>query len=301
LSFEEIRAEHIRDWTRFRTFLEARFDYINDDSDDPGIRASNILALLLAEGSAKSKEEAILQATAAAAVVASDLGSVKPRWKEEGRTTRIEASRVAAVRRARATLKKLARLEAIAATTAATHTDSATTRYIYARVESMRYVTYYYYRYRVIRETKRFIFVCPGPDRKSHGEDWILHWRDVDALGRGAVRLDRAWIGKGGEGLPWSAEGKLGLSGYSHSDLFWSEDDLPPLPAPSEAGHLQEGDVDMELLGLMPGDWSTSTLKKAYREKAKILHPDAGGDTAEFQALTDAYERLLQRLSVAPA
>lgn len=34
---------------------------------------------------------------------------------------------------------------------------------------------------------------------------------------------------------------------------------------------------------------SESDIKAAYREKAKQLHPDAGGDTSQFQELEAAY------------
>ena len=33
-------------------------------------------------------------------------------------------------------------------------------------------------------------------------------------------------------------------------------------------------------------------IKKAYRKKAKILHPDAGGDKVKFQEIADAFETL---------
>jgi DnaJ domain len=31
-------------------------------------------------------------------------------------------------------------------------------------------------------------------------------------------------------------------------------------------------------------------IKKAYRKKAMLLHPDKGGDTEDFKTLTEAYE-----------
>jgi len=34
-------------------------------------------------------------------------------------------------------------------------------------------------------------------------------------------------------------------------------------------------------------------IDKAYREKAKKYHPDAGGDTWAFQQVQEAYERLI--------
>ncbi|MFP9193034.1 DnaJ domain-containing protein [Natrialbaceae archaeon A-CW1-1] len=35
-----------------------------------------------------------------------------------------------------------------------------------------------------------------------------------------------------------------------------------------------------------------ATIKRAYRERVKDVHPDRGGDEADFKAVTAAYERL---------
>ncbi|MEW4527940.1 MAG: DnaJ domain-containing protein [Maioricimonas sp. JB045] len=51
----------------------------------------------------------------------------------------------------------------------------------------------------------------------------------------------------------------------------------------------------MVALGLLP-PYSETDVKKAYREKAKRLHPDAGGDPEAFKALHTAYERALDHL-----
>ncbi|QDU38538.1 Chaperone protein DnaJ [Maioricimonas rarisocia] len=51
----------------------------------------------------------------------------------------------------------------------------------------------------------------------------------------------------------------------------------------------------MVALGLLP-PYSESDVKKAYREKARRLHPDAGGDAEAFKALRAAYERALDHL-----
>jgi hypothetical protein len=45
-------------------------------------------------------------------------------------------------------------------------------------------------------------------------------------------------------------------------------------------------------LGLMPGS-SKQNIKSAYRDKAKVLHPDAGGDSKEFIKVQQAYEQLM--------
>lgn len=47
-----------------------------------------------------------------------------------------------------------------------------------------------------------------------------------------------------------------------------------------------------ETLGVPP-DSSPETVRRAYRERAKSLHPDAeGGDEEAFKRLNDAYERV---------
>jgi len=47
------------------------------------------------------------------------------------------------------------------------------------------------------------------------------------------------------------------------------------------------------VLGVEP-DADDAEIKRAYRERAKELHPDqAGGDEEAFKRATEAYERLL--------
>jgi hypothetical protein len=49
----------------------------------------------------------------------------------------------------------------------------------------------------------------------------------------------------------------------------------------------------LTVLGL-PAGANDAAIKRAYRKRARELHPDAGGDPAAFRDLQDAYERLLQ-------
>lgn len=42
---------------------------------------------------------------------------------------------------------------------------------------------------------------------------------------------------------------------------------------------------------------SADELKKKYRELARVLHPDAGGDEARFKDLTEAYQLLVSKIS----
>ena len=45
---------------------------------------------------------------------------------------------------------------------------------------------------------------------------------------------------------------------------------------------------------------STEEVKSAYRRRALTLHPDRGGQAAEFRALHAAYEEALRRLAKKP-
>lgn len=47
----------------------------------------------------------------------------------------------------------------------------------------------------------------------------------------------------------------------------------------------------LRVLGLEPGA-SQAEVRRAYRERAKDLHPDRGGDEDEFKRLNRAYDRL---------
>lgn len=52
-----------------------------------------------------------------------------------------------------------------------------------------------------------------------------------------------------------------------------------------------ETDLACELLGCEPDD-SPAEIKKAFRRKAQALHPDRGGNPADFVKLRQAYETL---------
>jgi hypothetical protein len=50
--------------------------------------------------------------------------------------------------------------------------------------------------------------------------------------------------------------------------------------------------IDASVLGLS-GDFSRDDVERAFRAKAKLTHPDRGGDSAAFQKLAAARDRLL--------
>lgn len=67
----------------------------------------------------------------------------------------------------------------------------------------------------------------------------------------------------------------------------------PMEQAPPAPGNTGSGDLDMcyRLLGLSPSS-SWDEIEKAYKRKAKIHHPDRGGDEDTMRALNEAYNRL---------
>ena len=63
-------------------------------------------------------------------------------------------------------------------------------------------------------------------------------------------------------------------------------DNPPTAPA-------QDLDVCFKLLGISP--WASwEEIERAYRQKAKVHHPDHGGDDDAMRALNEAYSRIKQ-------
>lgn len=65
--------------------------------------------------------------------------------------------------------------------------------------------------------------------------------------------------------------------------------DVPPEPPVSR----QDTDLCYKMLGVSPSaTWRE--IERAYRQKAKLHHPDQGGDDDAMRALNDAYTKLKQ-------
>lgn len=71
--------------------------------------------------------------------------------------------------------------------------------------------------------------------------------------------------------------------------------DVPPEDAPGQSiSGRNDAELSYKLLGLTPSA-SWEEIEKAYRQKAKVHHPDRGGDEDAMRALNDAY-RLLKSI-----
>ena len=80
-------------------------------------------------------------------------------------------------------------------------------------------------------------------------------------------------------------------------DPPWSSAEPKRTPAP-RTGAAPELSV-WAVLGLSSRA-SVDDVKSAYRKRALSLHPDRGGDAAQFRALHGAYEEALRRLAKKP-
>lgn len=66
-----------------------------------------------------------------------------------------------------------------------------------------------------------------------------------------------------------------------------------PLEEPESLRGKGEIDLSCKILGVSPhADWDE--IEKAYRAKARVHHPDKGGDADAMRALNDAYRLLKQ-------
>lgn len=62
-------------------------------------------------------------------------------------------------------------------------------------------------------------------------------------------------------------------------------------PPPSHKPRANDVELSFRLLGLSPSaTWED--IERAYRQKAKVHHPDRGGDEDAMRALNEAYQLL---------
>jgi hypothetical protein len=249
--------------------------------------ARHRLALLLAEGTAPTLAEAVEAATKAAAAAAPDLPAAVP---APGATRPISGREVERIRKARATLQKLARLQKLAQA-AAGEDQNAVPQYIYG--EGCNYWSDgegclpSHNRWRILRVTPRFLFVDPSSEWIHYGEEnWHRGPSQCDDLGRGAIRLPRDLTG-----ASWRDRCRLA---YWAPLLANDRDRLPPLtPGRTTATAATGWSPDRDLLGIAPDAPITlRALKAAYRRKAQTAHPDAGGSADAFRQLSEAFDRL---------
>lgn len=111
------------------------------------------------------------------------------------------------------------------------------------------------------------------------------------ATGRvGSPRASRVAFGVRG---PWGASQRssgpsgrwrtrAGTGGTRASDPNHGTARFPGEPGRREASHI---------LGVPP-DADAETVRKAYRDRVKEVHPDNGGDEAAFRRVAAAYDRL---------
>src|SRR3954452_8388444 len=59
--------------------------------------------------------------------------------------------------------------------------------------------------------------------------------------------------------------------------------------------------ADLMALGLDRMPSTRDELRRAYRRAAKAAHPDVGGSADAFRAVSEAFERLLERLGAMAA
>ena len=81
---------------------------------------------------------------------------------------------------------------------------------------------------------------------------------------------------------------------FKTPDVFPSEtEERGPNREPTRVASIGAPESAYATLGL-PNDASESAVRRAYRERVKEVHPDQGGDEAEFRRVREAYDTARQ-------
>jgi hypothetical protein len=124
------------------------------------------------------------------------------------------------------------------------------------------------------------------PDASSGGARSLDEARQEaeGAAARPLVQLEASWARAWGRLLQ-------GQAAWTTSERARQPDRAPP-----RAARVDETLSVWALLGITSGA-SVAEVKAGYRRRALELHPDRGGDAAEFRALHAAYEEALRRIA----
>jgi hypothetical protein len=135
-------------------------------------------------------------------------------------------------------------------------------------------------RHRILRRTRRYIFVNLVPDEPFYARSEGYTWASTLLVDTIALEGGRAVTHRQ---FRWS---KFNLSPTPPACL----DQDPPCSCPAELA------ASLELLGLS-WPFTAPQLRAAYRRASLEHHPDRGGTTATMQALNEAHERLAMALA----
>jgi hypothetical protein len=155
----------------------------------------------------------------------------------------------------------------------ASRPQSRPREYLYTRLHSEQEETPLIAAHLVVKKTAKRVYVTRrtiGPDQiGSDDENWTL---DEKTIPLDRLRLER--------------DGSVYSSSHRHSDFYGTRD-------AALGERLESGPGAFAVLKLRP-PCTIEDIKNAYRTRAKEVHPDRGGNPADFQAVEAAYRRLIR-------
>ncbi|MDP9310459.1 MAG: J domain-containing protein [Chloroflexota bacterium] len=157
-----------------------------------------------------------------------------------------------------------------------TTAGAASVEFLYEEFYSNEDCVYRYYPHRVIKRTAKRIFI----DARSYSEE------------REGIRA--AWYADHSEDLHTIALDREAIdqTGKASTGTGWTRTTFYVTP-PEHVSHVPPC---FAVLDLAP-PCTVADVKRAYKRKARELHPDNGGDNEAFIALQHAYEQALQASS----